>query len=217
MSQGRADFVAKNPDLIKRLAQVGLRGLLSGYESNSQDSLDFLRKRCNVDANMAASRILRENGVISTALFMVRADFEKKDFDGLYEYIRQMGVAIPLVSIQTPLPGTELWRKYKDELLTEDFRMFDLSHAVLPTRLPRAEFYEQYVRFGEVQNYSVRKWFTASRVLRDWGFYWRLMPRIPDFMRRRAAFRAVVFNPKSYLRDEVGIITERPEHEVAAK
>jgi len=217
MSQGRADFVAKNPDLIKRLAEVGLRGLLSGYESNSQDSLDFLRKRCNVDANMTASRILKENGIISTALFMVRPEFEKKDFDGLYDYIREMGVAIPLVSIQTPLPGTELWRMSKDKLLTEDFRLFDLSHAVVETKLPRDEFYRQYVRFGEVQNQSVRRWFTPFRMLRDWDFYRRLIPRVPEFMKRRAAFRAVVFNPKSYLRDEEGIISSKAREGVAAK
>jgi radical SAM superfamily enzyme YgiQ (UPF0313 family) len=206
MSQGRVDFVAKHPELIKRLAGVGLRGLLSGYESNSQDALDYLRKRCRVDSNKKAADILRENGIISTALFMVRPDFEVADFQGLYDYIEEMGVAMPLVSIQTPLPGTELWRQNRDKLLTEDFRLYDLSHALVPTRLPRDEFYRQYVRFEEVLDRSVRRWFTPWRIAKDFDFYRRMFTRLPSFLRRRAAFRAVVFNAESYMRDEVGII-----------
>ena len=122
MSQGRSDFVAKNPELMKRLAEVGMVGLLSGYESNSQDALDNLRKRGNLEANLEAARILRDNGIISTGIFMVRPEFTAADFKGLYDYIRQLGLAIPLVTIQTPLPGTELFRDRRDELLTEDFR-----------------------------------------------------------------------------------------------
>ena len=74
MSQGRSDFVAKNPELMHRLASVGMTGLLSGYESNAQDALEHLRKRGNVEANVEAARILRDAGIISTGIFMVRPD-----------------------------------------------------------------------------------------------------------------------------------------------
>ena len=217
MSQGRSDFVAKNPELMKRLAEVGMIGLLSGYESNSQDSLDSLRKRGNLEANMEAARILRDNGIISTGIFMVRPEFTEADFRGLYDYIRQLGLAMPLVSIQTPLPGTELFRDRRDELLTEDFRLFDLNHCVLPTLLPREEFYRQLVGWEAVLDESIRSWFTPARLWRRRDFYKRLIPVVPSFVKKRIAYRRIHFNPSSYLRDEVGIIREEARMEVAAK
>ena len=108
MTQGRTDFIAKYPELIARLADVGLAGILSGYETNDEDALEGLNKRNTLENNRAASKILRENGILSTGIFMVRPDFEEKDFDALYDYIADLGVTFPLVTILTPLPGTEM-------------------------------------------------------------------------------------------------------------
>ena len=206
MSQGRSDFVAKNPDLIARLAQVGLAGILSGYESNAQNTLEALRKRGTVEANKRAAEILKQNGVISTGIFMVRPEFTKSDFHELYEYIVSLGIAIPMVTIQTPLPGTELFKERRQDLLTEDFRLFDLVHPVLPTHLPREEFYTEYVKWKTVIDRSVRAWFTPRQMMKRPDFYKKLLPNLPKMIRRRIQYHPVHFNPQSYLRDEQGII-----------
>ena len=49
-------------------------------------------------------------------------------------------------SILTPLPGTDLWETAQRDLTTDDWEMFDIIHAVLPTRLPLEEFYDEYSR-----------------------------------------------------------------------
>src|SRR5262249_35921715 len=41
-TQGRADFIAENPDLMKRLRDAGLVMVLSGFESNDDDALAAL-------------------------------------------------------------------------------------------------------------------------------------------------------------------------------
>ena len=46
--------------------------------------------------------------------------------------------------VTTPLPGTELYRQKFPDLLTGDYSCFDTMHSVLPTRLPREEFYRQF-------------------------------------------------------------------------
>jgi hypothetical protein len=46
--------------------------------------------------------------------------------------------------VLTPLPGSRLWEEKRSELLTEDYSCYDCLHAVLPTRLPREEFYRQF-------------------------------------------------------------------------
>src|SRR6516162_4924813 len=45
----------------------------------------------------------------------------------------------------TPYPGTESWITDGRRLETRDYRLFDIQHAVLPTRLPLAEFYRELV------------------------------------------------------------------------
>jgi len=45
--------------------------------------------------------------------------------------------------VLTPLPGTDLWDEVKDEVVTEDWELFDITHAVLPTRMPLEEFYAE--------------------------------------------------------------------------
>ena len=113
------------------MAKNGLVGVLSGYETNDADALEGLRKRNTLENNIAAAKIMQENGIISTGIFMVRPDFEEKDFKALYSYIEEIGVALPLVTILTPLPGTQQFREQRDKLLTEDFRFYDLLHPIL--------------------------------------------------------------------------------------
>lgn len=204
MTQGRTDFVAENPELMARLAKNGLMGLLSGYETNDEKALMELRKKSSLDKNLRAAEILRENGIVSTGIFMARPDFTAKDFEELYAGINRLGVGIPLVTLLTPLPGTELHRARKHELLTNDLRLFDLLHAVLPTKLPREEFYRLYAANGNATFPSQRKAFSLRFLLRRWGFWLRQLPRLPKFASRWYRYRKVHFDPKSFLRDEEG-------------
>lgn len=210
MTQGRTDFVAKNPELIRRLGACGMMGLLSGYESNNEDALKEIRKKNNLDNNRNAAKILRDNGIISTGIFMVRPEFEEKDFDELFAYIESLGVAIPLVTILTPLPGTELYRRREDELLTTDYRLFDLLHPLLPTTLSRPRFYRKYVEWKRVNARCRKQWFTPRTILRRWRFYIRALPSFPRALARLWSYQRIMFNAENYLRDEAGIIGEAP-------
>jgi radical SAM superfamily enzyme YgiQ (UPF0313 family) len=205
MTQGRTDFVAENPEIMRRLAENGLVGLLSGFESNDDDNLAALRKKNTWDNNLRANRILRELGIFATGIFMVRADWEKHQFQELYDYINTLEIGIPLVTILTPLPGTQLYRAYEHQLMTTDLRLFDLLHAVLPTRLPRAEFYAEFARSIEATKDSARR------------AIWNTMKRRPDFTRKAARHFAWFFartwryqwihrDPGSFLRDEEGLL-----------
>ncbi|NOZ20328.1 MAG: hypothetical protein GXP25_04480, partial [Planctomycetes bacterium] len=49
-------------------------------------------------------------------------------------------------TVLTPLPGTPLFEQEAERLVTRDYRLFDCLHSVLPTKLPREEFYRQFTR-----------------------------------------------------------------------
>jgi hopanoid C-3 methylase len=206
MTQGRTDFIAQHPDLMRDLASVGLMAVLSGFETNDEDALAALKKSNTVSNNLEAARILRENGIQSTGIFMARPDFTKKDFDELYEYINMLGIAVPIVTLLTPLPGTQLEKKLELQLLTRDRRFYDLLHAVVPTKLAREEFYAQFAR---------QLWATmpSTKLALNWKSLWKrkefwlaALPNVPRFLWDARAHRQVFCDPKSYLLDELGVL-----------
>jgi radical SAM superfamily enzyme YgiQ (UPF0313 family) len=207
MIQGRTDFIAENPDLLRRMRDAGLMMVLSGYESNDEDALAAIQKDNTRANNLFAARHLNSLGIFTTGIFMTRPDFEVEDFDGLYAAINEMRVTIPLVVIHTPLPGTQTWRADEERLLTRDMRLFDLLHAVVPTRLPRRQFYEQYARWNEATLDSSKGSFSWSFLKRP-----RLLLALAKgsrlFSQRLAILRRTLQDPESYLRDEDEIIGE---------
>lgn len=205
MTQGRTDFVADNPEIIERLSKAGLVGLLSGFESNDDDNLEALRKKNSWEKNKRANAILRDNGIFSTGIFMVRADWEKSQFDALYEYINSLEIGIPLVTILTPLPGTQLFRAYQDQLLTTDYRLFDLLHAVLPTKLPREEFYKNFARSADDTVMSVNK-AISNMVKKRPDLIRRIIPNVLWFYARTWRYQRVHRDYRSFLRDEEGLM-----------
>jgi hopanoid C-3 methylase len=204
-TQGRSDFIADNPETMKRLRDCGLMMVLSGYETNDDSALDFLRKKNTMEKNRRAATIMRDLGMISTGIFMVRPDFSEEDFDRLYEAINDMGIAVPLITILTPLPGTELWRKRKDELLTTDTRLFDLLHSVLPTKLPREIFYKKLSEYNRATWSSFKKGIWAA-VRRNPKFFMEALPGLIRFIKKANHYRPILENHESHLRDEKGII-----------
>ena len=53
--------------------------------------------------------------------------------------IRQWKLYCPSLTILTPLPGTDLFRRLREKLTTQNLELFDLVHAVPPTQLSLAE------------------------------------------------------------------------------
>jgi len=69
--------------------------------------------------------------------------------------IREWAMSIPEIvhlTVATPYPGTELWFTEARKLTTLDYRLFDIQHAVLPTKLPLLQFYQELVKTQDVLN-----------------------------------------------------------------
>ncbi len=56
------------------------------------------------------------------------------------------------VSVNTPYPQTETFVTESRRLNTRDYRLFDIQHAVMPTKLPLERFYEELVKTQQVIN-----------------------------------------------------------------
>ena len=212
MIQGRTDFVVEHPELVRRMRDCGLMMLLSGYETNDEGTLYALRKDNTRDNNLAAAAMLNDLSILTTGIFMVHPDFEPEEFDALYQAINEMRITIPLVVIHMPLPGTQSYRQRRDELLTEDARMFDLLHAVTPTRLPRAEFYRHYARWNDATMEATDRSLSWRFLVRRPRMILAMRPGMKKFSRRRKILRETLRDPETYLRDEEQIMGDAGQH-----
>jgi hopanoid C-3 methylase len=144
--QTRTDIICKFPHLIEMWKDCGSLAIFLGLESVTDEGLKAVNKSNTQSNNARALAILRELGVGYTPNFIVDPAWDHDDFARLRAWIEETGAYNSGFSVLTPLPGTDLWETAKHQVTTHDWEMFDIIHAVLPTRLPLDEFYEEYSR-----------------------------------------------------------------------
>lgn len=142
----RTDAVVKHTELVPAWVRAGLKVALVGYESFSQERLDQLNKHNSLETNEQAVQLLQRYGVQVLASFIVDPDFSREDFIALAQYVQHQQLTSPIFTVLTPLPGTDLFDQWQAQLGEVDWQLFDLQHAVLPTRLGLEDFYRQYSR-----------------------------------------------------------------------
>jgi len=142
--QARADWVVKNRGAVRLWKEAGLKRIFIGLESASDHGLKRHKKGYGSNVNEEALYFLEEVGVSVNGQFIVEPDFTLMDFKALMDYVLKRKIAFPSFTILTPLPGTDLYRERKEDLITEDPEMFDLFHSVLPTRIPLKSFYREF-------------------------------------------------------------------------
>ncbi len=144
--QTRTDIICKFPQLIEMWKDCGSLAIFLGLESVTDEGLKAVNKKNTADNNIRAINILKDLGVGFTPNFIVDPAWDREDFARLRDWIDTMGAYNSGFSILTPLPGTDLWDTAKQQVTTHDWEMYDIVHAVLPTRLPLEEFYAEYSR-----------------------------------------------------------------------
>lgn len=154
---GRADFIAKNEDIMKELAEIGLSLVMVGLEATDDKELDSYNKHATVWHNEECVRILSENNIICAGLFIVHQDMDKKDFKDLYKWIASRPI-IPTVSVFTPMQGAANYKEYEKNLVSKDIRKQDLFHCILkPKHMSVFAFTMQYYKMSMKLAFHNRK------------------------------------------------------------
>jgi len=142
--EARSDDIVRHPEVIGQWREVGLDHVFIGFERPDQSGLDAINKQNSVSNNEEALAILRSSGIEPNPSFIVDPNDGYEDFETLRAYMRRLGLTFPFFSVLTPLPGSALFAEMEDRLTTANYELFDLAHAVTPTRLPPAEFYQEF-------------------------------------------------------------------------
>jgi magnesium-protoporphyrin IX monomethyl ester (oxidative) cyclase len=147
----RADVLLRNRDVFERWTKLGLTYMFLGIEAIDEEGLKLHRKRVRLGENEKALEIARELGIVVAVNIIADPDWDERRF----EIVREWALSVPEIvhmTINTPYPGTETWVTESRNFTSTDYRLFDVQHAVLPTRLPLRRFYEEFVKTQSILN-----------------------------------------------------------------
>jgi hopanoid C-3 methylase HpnR len=140
----RGDVLLRNRDVFRLWRSIGLQTMFMGLEAIDEEGLRKYRKRVALDRNFEALEFARSLGVNVAINLIADPDWNQERFRIVRDWCLELPDVIN-ISVNTPYPGTESWLTDGRRLETRDYRLFDIQHAVLPTRLPLAEFYRELV------------------------------------------------------------------------
>ncbi len=141
----RCDVLLRNEEVFRRWKRLGLNYMFLGLEALDEDGLKAFRKRTTPKVNSEALEVARSMGLSVAINIIADPDWDEARF----AFVREWALSVPEIvniTVQTPYPGTETWLTESRRLTTLDYRLFDVQHAVLPTRLPLHRFYQELVR-----------------------------------------------------------------------
>lgn len=193
----RSDILIRNEEVFAYWQRLGLTYMFLGIESLTEEGLEAFRKRSSTDVNAKALAVARKLGLTVAINLIADPDWDEQQF----ERVRRWALEVPEIvhlTVQTPYPGTETWVTESRRLTTRDYRLFDVQHAVLPTRLPLARFYEELVK---TQSVLARKHLGAAALVQTVGTAARhLAHGQTNFLRMIWKFQSV-YNPRRQLED----------------
>lgn len=135
--------VAEDRELLGMIRDAGCMQLLIGFESPTSAGLNGVEQRTNwkarqLDYYEKAVETIQQHGITVNGCFVVGLDGDTPAvFDEIYAFVRKTGMYEVQVTLQTPFPGTPLYRRLSEQgrILKpgawEKCTLFDLNY--LPT------------------------------------------------------------------------------------
>jgi len=141
--QARTDDVAKNPDLVSKLREVGNHWVMMGVENDSDATLKEYKKGIKAQDAYKAVKLLNKNDIFSHCMFVIGARRDTADsIERLRLFSQGLGTDFVIYTALTPFPGTIYFETAKKNGWIEDanYSNYDMAHAIMPTEsLPRQE------------------------------------------------------------------------------
>jgi len=147
----RSDVLLRNKEVFEYWKKLGLAYMFVGMEAIDEEELKSFRKGVSVLRSFEALEFARSLGIVVATNIIADPGWD----EGHFRRVREWALSVPEIvniSVNTPYPGTENFLSAGNKLSTRDYRVFDIQHAVLPTKMPLRKFYEELVKTQQVLN-----------------------------------------------------------------
>ena len=135
--QGRADLLVEHRDLLPLMRETGNRMVQIGIEAATDRELDEMGKKLSLDKVVEAVKLLREHDIVAQGLMIIGTGSDNADsIIQKVRYMKRLDVDFPIFTMFTPFPGSDVYDEAKANnwLESEDYSLYDMSNAVMPTR-----------------------------------------------------------------------------------
>ncbi|MEO5358903.1 MAG: B12-binding domain-containing radical SAM protein [Nitrospirota bacterium] len=125
--------IAKDPELLKIIADTGKPTVCIGFESINQESLKEYEKKQTLEDNITSIKKIKAHDIKIHGMFVFGADTDTVDtIKRTTDFATSMGLDSVQYMILTPLPGTKIYDDFKeqDRLLHTDWTKYDIHHVV---------------------------------------------------------------------------------------
>ncbi len=126
--------IANDDELLKAAQEAGIKYLLFGLETSSEEALQSQGKAFVKPEEIKDSITrIKRYGIITGSDFIFGFDeHDKSIFNETIEFTREVGLDEVFPHLLIPFPGSETFRKLDEEgrILTKDWSKYDGSHAV---------------------------------------------------------------------------------------
>ena len=110
--QTRVDDIAKDPEMIKKMAKSGFKCFFIGFESLKQMSLTTMKKQIRLSQVRKAVKTCHDNGILVIGSFIIGNIGEtRRDILHTLKLIKELQIDFTMTGPLTPYPGTKLWEE----------------------------------------------------------------------------------------------------------
>jgi len=119
-------------ELIQELLKCGLKAVKVGVESANSDVLSNAnRYTVSKDDQLNKIRELEENKIMVSAMFIIGFPTDTTEtINKTIDYAKYLNTSFAQFSVWTPYPGTPIYKKYEDKILTDKYESFDQYNLV---------------------------------------------------------------------------------------
>jgi len=150
--------IGEDDELLKLAAQSGCKGLLIGFESISQTTLNETKKQFHSAAKYAeVVKKLHHHGIGIQGCFVFGFDSDDTSvFERTAEFVDKVKMDLPRYAVVTPFPNTGLFRRLEGEgrLLHKNWALYDVEHVVFQPKKMSPERLQEGLEWTWKQSYS---------------------------------------------------------------
>jgi len=175
--------VARNLEMLSLLRESGCRKVIIGFESLVSANLRQMGKDSSYRIEQYAEDIMKIQsfGIEVQGFFIFGYDFDDDTvFERTVNFINSTDLAVPILSILTPLPGTRLFGRFDNEgrLLYNSWQKYDGRHVCFKPKLMSPEALQNGYNWAMQQVNSYEAIFKRLRGL--WSLWNRNNVRLQD-------------------------------------
>jgi len=166
----RPDGIAANPEIVKKMCEVGIFFFEMGIESPNPEDLKKVKKGIPNSLHSEAVRNITQNGCRAGGTFVIGLPSQtEEEIKNCPVYAKEIGLTDAAFGIATPFPGTEFYKELeRQKLIFEtNWDVFDEMHSVYRTTHLSKQDVEGLATHCMAKFWSIDKFIDNERILQE--------------------------------------------------